>query len=125
MRLAALLLVLAAACGHDRAALVAAHVTGGSGDAQQAVEGASGTLDCPDEPFPRQLGRSDEDGELRAQHVGTVPLACTVTISKSGYRQFKALLRDVCGAPAGRGCQTAELRVTLVPEPGKNQEPPK
>jgi hypothetical protein len=116
MRRAALLAILAAACGHERATLIAAHVTGGQGNAQGAVEEASGTLECPDEPFPQDLGSSDQDGDLRAQHIGALPMACTVTVAKAGFRPYKALLRDVCGTPAHGGCRTAELRVVLAPD---------
>jgi hypothetical protein len=119
MRGAAFLVFFAAACGHERATLIAAHVTGGQGNAQEAVEEASGTLECPDELFPQELGSSDPDGDLRAQHIGALPMACTVTISKAGFRPYQALLRDVCGTPAHGGCRTAELRVVLAPDAGK------
>jgi hypothetical protein len=120
MRRALLLAVLTAACGHQRAALVSAHVTGGPSDAPEVVQGASGTLDCPDEVFPQDLGNSDASGDLRAQHIGAVPLACTVTVAKAGFQPYKALVRDTCAAAVRGGCQTAELRAVLVPQPGKN-----
>jgi hypothetical protein len=119
-RLAALLLAFAASCGHDRAALIAAHVATGQGDAQEDLEGASGTLDCPGELFPQDLGNSDEDGDLRAQHMGSVPLACSINISMAGYQPYKAALQDVCASPAGGGCQTVDVRIVLAPEPGKS-----
>ena len=119
MRAAALILALTAACGHERAALVAAHVSTGQGTAGEPLEGASGTLDCPGQLLPQDLGRSDEDGDLRAQHIGAVPFACAVTISMAGYQPYKAALQTVCSAPAQGGCLTVDLRVMLAPEPGK------
>ena len=117
--LAALLLAFAAGCGHGRAAVIAAHVDVGQGDAEEALEGASGTLDCPNELFPQDLGHSDGDGDLRAQHMGAVPLACAMNITMAGYRPYKATLRDVCTAPDSGGCQSVDVRVVLAPEPGK------
>ena len=119
MRAAALILALAAACGHERAALVAAHVSTGQGTAEEPLEGASGTLDCPGQLLPQDLGKSDEDGDLRAQHIGAVSFACAVTVSMAGYQPYKAVLQNVCAAPAQGGCLTVELRVMLAPEPGK------
>jgi hypothetical protein len=119
MRAALLLLALATACGHERAALVAARVSTGQGTAEKPIEGASGTLDCPGQTLPQDLGTSDEDGDLRAQHIGAVPVACAVTISMAGYQPYKADLQTVCTAPAQGGCLTVDLRVMLAPEPGK------
>jgi hypothetical protein len=120
MRLAAILLALAAACGHERAALVAARVSSGQEGAQKPLEGASGTLDCPGQLLPQDLGRSDHDGDLRAQHIGAVSLTCAMNISMAGYQPYKAALRDVCTAPVPGGCQTVDVRVVLAPEPGKS-----
>lgn len=114
-----LLALLAAACGHERAALVAAHVSTGQGAAEESLEGASGTLDCPGELFPQDLGSSDQDGDLRAQHIGAVPFACAVTISMAGYQPYKVALQNACASPARGGCLTVDLRVTLAPETGK------
>ena len=119
MRAALMLLALAAACGHERAALVAAHVSSGQGAAEQPIEGASGTLDCPGQVLPQDLGNSGEDGDLRAQHIGAVPFACTVTISMAGYQPYKTALQNACAAPAQGGCLTVDLRVMLAPDPGK------
>lgn len=122
MRLfAALLVTLAAGCGHGRAALVAAHVASGQGDAQEDLQGAGGTLDCPGDLTPQDLGTSNGDGDLRAQHMGAVSLACAMSISKAGYRPYKAALQDVCSALDSGRCQTVDVRVVLVPEPGKPQ----
>ena len=125
MRAAVLLLALAAACGHERAALVAAHVSAGQGTAEKALVGASGTLDCPGELFPQDLGKSQKDGDLRAQHIGAVPFACAVTISMSGYQPSKVALQSACAAPVKGGCLTVDLRVTLAPEPAKASGEPK
>ena len=114
-------LALAAGCGHGRAAVVAAHVASGQGDDQEDLEGAGGTLDCPGDLTPQDLGTSNEDGELRAQHMGGVSLACAMNISKAGYRPYKAALQDVCSALDSGRCQTVDVRVVLVPEPGKSQ----
>ena len=119
--LVALLVALAAGCGHGRAALLAAHVATGQGDAQEDLEGASGRLDCPGEMFPQDLGNSNEDGDLRAQHMGAVSLSCAMNISKSGYLPYKVFLQDVCSALDSGRCQTVDVRVVLVPEPGKSQ----
>ena len=45
--------------------------------------------------------------------------ACAVTVSMAGYQPYKAVLQNVCAAPAQGGCLTVELRVMLAPEPGK------
>jgi hypothetical protein len=120
LRLAAILLVLAAACGHERAAVVAARVFTGQEAAQKPLEGASGNLDCPGQLLPQDLGRSDKDGDLRAQHIGAVSLACAMNVSMAGYQPYKAALQDVCTAPVPGGCQTVDVRVVLAPEPGKS-----
>jgi hypothetical protein len=119
MRAALLLLALAAGCGHERAALVAAHVSAGQETAEEPIEGASGSLDCPGQILPQDLGNSDADGDLRAQHIGAVPFACAVTISMAGYQPYKAALQTACSARAQGGCLTVDLRVTLAPQPGK------
>jgi hypothetical protein len=119
MRAALLLLALAAGCGHERAALVAAHVSAGQGTAEEPIQGASGSLDCPGQILPQDLGNSDADGDLRAQHIGAVPFACAVTISMAGYQPYKAALQTACSARAQGGCLTVDLRVTLAPQPGK------
>ena len=119
--LAALLVALAAGCGHGRAAVVAAHVESGEADAQGNVQGASAALDCPGDLTPQDLGTSNKDGDLRAQHMGAVSLACAMSISKAGYRPYKAPLQDVCTALDSGRCQTVDVRVVLVPEPGKSQ----
>src|SRR2546428_7983040 len=119
VRAAALILAFSAACGHERAALVAAHVSTGQGTAEEPIEGASGTLDCPGELLPQDLGKSDEDGDLRAQHIGAVSFACAVTISMAGYQPYKAALQAVCATPAHGGCLSVDLRVMLAPQPGK------
>jgi hypothetical protein len=119
MRAAPLLLAFAAACGHERAALIAAHVTTGQGTAEEALEGASGTLDCPGDLLPQNLGKSDEDGDLRAQHIGAVSFACAMTVSMAGYQPYKAALQNVCAAPAHGACLGVDLRVMLAREAGK------
>jgi hypothetical protein len=119
MRATLLLLALAAACGHERAALVAAHVSTGQGTAEEPLKGASGTLDCPGQVLPQDLGKSGEDGDLRAQHIGAVPFVCAVTISMAGYQPYKAALQTACSARAQGGCLTVDLRVMLAPQPGK------
>ena len=119
-RLAAILLALAAGCGHERATLVAARVSTGQAAAQEPLEGASGTLDCPAQLLPQDLGRSDEDGDLRAQHIGAVSLACALTVSMAGYQPYKAALQQICTAPVPGGCQTVDVTVVLAPEPGKS-----
>ena len=120
MRISALLLAVVAACGHQRAAVIGARVSSGQGEAQEPVQGASGTLDCPGELFPQDLGKSDEDGDLRAQHIGAVPLTCALTIAMAGYQPYKAAMQDVCAARASGGCQAVDLRVVLAPAPNKN-----
>jgi len=123
MRLFALLLVvLVAACGHGRAAFLAAHVSSPPEDAD-GLKGASGTLDCPGDLTPQDLGTSDEDGELRAQHVGAVSLACAMNVSKAGYQPYRALLQDVCTALDSGRCQAVDVRVVLAPQPGKTPAP--
>ena len=110
MRAAALILALAAGCGHERAALVAAHVSTGQGTAEEPLEGASGTLDCPGQLLPQDLGKSDEDGDLRAQHIGAVSFACAVTVSMAGYQPYKAALQNVCAATAHAGRDQVSTR---------------
>jgi hypothetical protein len=122
MRLAVVLLALAAACGHERAALVAARVSTGQESAQKPLEGASGTLDCPGQLLPQDLGRSDAQGDMRAQHIGAVSLTCAMNVSKAGYQPYKAALREVCTAPVPAGCQLVDVRVVLAPEPGKSSD---
>ena len=119
--LAALLVILAAGCWHGQAAVVAAHVAGGDASADSDLQGASGTLDCPGDLTPQDLGSSDEDGDLRAQHMGAISLSCAMNVSKAGYRPYKAFLQDVCSALDSGRCQNVDVRIVLIPEPGKSQ----
>src|SRR5690349_5346067 len=68
MRLAVLLLLVTAACGHERATILAFRVTSGQANAPEPVKGADGALECPGQMLPQDLGESDPDGILRAQH---------------------------------------------------------
>jgi hypothetical protein len=112
------LVLLLFACGHERAAMVGARVGIRQGAAEQPAEGASMTLKCPD-ATAQDLGRGDKNGEVRAQHIGAVPLACLVTVTHPGYEEHTVRLADVCTVLAPGGCQIAELEVVLVPAAGK------
>jgi hypothetical protein len=125
MRLARILVALALGCGHERAALVAARVSTGQGSAEEPLEGARGTLDCPGALLPQDLGASDEDGDLRAQHIGAVPFSCALNVAMAGYQPYKAALQQICAAPAHGGCQTVDVQVVLAPEPSKSSGPSK
>ncbi len=115
----AFFVLLLAGCGHERAAMVAARVVTGGATAERPAQGASMTLKCPG-AMPQDLGRGDENGELRAQHIGAVPIACLVTVAHPGYEQYTARLADVCTVIEPGGCQTAELRVMLLPAANRN-----
>jgi len=119
MRLATLLLLVTAACGHERATILAIRVTSGQANAQEPLKGADGALDCPGQMLPQDLGESNQDGDLRAQHVGAVPLACVVTISMAGFQPYRAAVQDICATRTDGGCRTVDLRVALAPVPAK------
>ena len=119
MRLAALILLVTAACGHERATILAFRVTSGQANAQEAVEGATGALDCPGQLLPQDLGASDPDGDLRAQHLGAVPLTCVVTNTMAGFQPYRAAVQDICATRTAGGCRTVDLRVALTPAPAK------
>lgn len=119
MRLAVLLLLVTAACGHERATILAFRVTSGQANAPEPVKGADGALDCPGQMLPQDLGESDPDGILRAQHIGAVPLVCAITISMDGFLPYKAAVRDVCATRTDGGCRTIDLQVALAKAPAK------
>jgi hypothetical protein len=110
----AVLCLLLFACGHERATVISARVLRPESGTQIAAEGAVGTLTCP-ETLPQDLGIVDEDGQLRAQHLGPIPLECTVTIALSGYRPFTARVVDVCKQVVGRNaCAAADIAAVLA-----------
>jgi hypothetical protein len=117
MRPAVACLLLLVACGHERAALVSAHATRTESGTQIAAEHAIGTLTCPN-VLPQDLGSGDVNGDLRAQHVGAVPLECTVTVALSGYQPFTARVADVCKEVAGKACASAEFAAVLAAATG-------
>jgi hypothetical protein len=110
---AACLLLLA--CGHERASVISAKVLRAESGMQLAAEGASGTLTCPSTLMPQDLGTVDDVGELRAEHIGAIPLECTVTIALSGYQPFTARVVDVCKQPASpKACAQADIAAVLA-----------
>ena len=108
--------LLLCACAHDRAAVVSAHVVTAQGSSQATADGASGTLTCPN-AMPQDLGTVDEDGQLRAQHIGAVALECTVTIALRGYQPFTARIADACTARDSGRCANAEIQAVLAAAP--------
>ena len=113
MRFAAVTFLLLCACGHERASLVSAHVTRPESGTQIAAEGAKGTLTCPN-TMQQDLGTAADDGRMNAQHIGAVPLECTVTVALTGYQPFTARIVDVCKELVPRACSNAEVAATLV-----------
>jgi hypothetical protein len=113
MRSALVACLLLCACGHERAAVISARVMKPESGTQTAAEGASGTLTCPN-AIPQDLGTVDEDGQLRAQHIGAIPLECTVTIALRGYQPFTARVVDICKEVASKACANADLAVLLA-----------
>ena len=116
--------MLLCACAHERAAVVSAHVTTAEGSAQATAEGATGTLTCPN-AAPQDLGTVDLDGQLRAQHMGAVSLACIVTIALPGYQPFNARIEDVCTARDGGACGNAQIEGVLTAAKGNASKPAK
>lgn len=113
MRRAAILCLLLCACGHDRASIISANVMRMESGTQIAAEGATASLTCPN-AMEQNLGTVDEDGHLRAQHIGPIPLECTVTIALRGYQPFTARVVDVCKQPAAKVCGNADLSAVLT-----------
>ena len=111
------LCLLLCACGHARAAVVSAHVVTAEGSAQATAEGASGTLTCPN-AAAQDLGTIDLDGQLRAQHMGPISLACTVTIALQGYQPLNLRIADVCKAHDGGACANAHVEGVLTAAKG-------
>jgi hypothetical protein len=124
MRRVVLLCVVICACGHARAAVIAAHVVTSEGSAQATAEGASGTLTCPN-AAPQDLGTVDLDGQLRAQHMGPISLACTVTIALQGYQPLNSRIVDVCKARDGGACADAQIDGVLTAAKGDGSKPAK
>jgi hypothetical protein len=124
MRRVLVLWVLLCACGHERAAVISAHVVTAEGSAQATAEGATGTLTCPT-VAPQDLGIVDLDGQLRAQHMGPIALACTVTIALEGYQPFNARIADVCKARDGAACANAQIESVLTAAKGDGSKPAK
>jgi hypothetical protein len=124
MRRVLLLSVLFCACGHERAAIISAHVVTAQGSAQATAENATGTLTCPN-ATTQDLGTVDLDGQLRAQHMGAISLACTVTIALQGYQPLNARVVDVCKARNDGGCANAQIEGVLTAAKGDGSKPAK
>jgi hypothetical protein len=116
--------VLLCACGHDRAAIISAHIVTAEGSPQATAEGASGTLTCPNAAL-QDLGTVDLDGQLRAQHIGAISLACTVTVAFRGYQPLNVRIEDVCKARDGAACAAAQIEGTLTATKGNASKPAK
>jgi hypothetical protein len=57
----------------------------------------------------------DDEGQLHAQHIGAVPLECTVTIALRGYQPFTARVVDVCKQVAApNACAEADIAAVLA-----------
>jgi hypothetical protein len=121
MRFAAVTFLLFCACGHERASLVSAHVTRAEGATQIAADGAKGTLTCPN-TLQQDLGTAAGDGRMNAQHIGAVPLECTVTIVLTGYQPFATRIVDVCKELAPRACSNAEVTAALIASQGSGSK---
>jgi hypothetical protein len=113
MRTAAVGCLLLCACAHERATVVSARVMRSEGGTQIAAEGATGIMTCPN-TLPQDLGNVDEDGQLRAQHMGRIPLECTVTISLARYQPFTVRIVDVCKEVVSGACANADVGAVLV-----------
>jgi len=113
MRGATVTLLLLCACGHERATVISARVMKVESGKQIAADGASGTLTCPS-AMPQDLGTSDEEGQLSAQHIGAIPLECTVTIALRDYQPFTARVLDVCKEPGVGVCANADVAAVLA-----------
>jgi hypothetical protein len=113
MRRAAIACLLLCACGHERATVVSARVMKVESGKEIAAEGASGTLTCPS-AMPQDLGISDDEGQLRADHIGPILLECTVTIALGNYQPFTARVRDVCKEPGAGVCANADVAAVLA-----------
>jgi hypothetical protein len=105
--------VLVCACGHERATVVSARVLRTESGSQLAAKGATGALTCPN-ALQQDLGTVDDQGQLRAQHIGAIPLECTVTIALSRYQPFTVRVVDVCKEPAGKLCANADIAAVLA-----------
>jgi hypothetical protein len=121
MRFAAVTFLLLCACGHERASLVSANVTRPEGATQVAAEGAKGTLTCPNK-MQQDLGAAGSDGRMNAQHIGAVPLECTVTVALTGYQPFTARIVDVCKELVPRACSHAEVAAALMASQGSGSK---
>jgi hypothetical protein len=121
MRFAAVTFLLFCACGHERASLVSAHVTRAEGATQIPAEGAKGMLTCPN-TLEQDLGIAADDGRLNAQHIGAVPLECTVTVALTGYQPFTARIVDVCKELVPRACSHAEVAAALMASQGSGSK---
>jgi hypothetical protein len=105
--------VLACACGHERATVVTARVLRPESGTQVAAQGATGALTCPN-ALQQDLGTVDEEGQLQAQHIGAIPLECTISIALNGYQPFTVRVVDVCKEPAGKLCANADIAAVLA-----------
>ena len=113
MRVAALACLSIWACGHERASVISGKVTRPEAGTQIAAQGAGGTLTCPS-ASPQDLGSVDNEGLLRAQHAGGIPLEFTVTIALHGYQPFTVRIVDVCTAVVDKTCANADIKAILV-----------
>ena len=100
-----------------RASLVSAHVTRPESGTQIAAEGAKGTLTCPN-TMQQDLGTAADDGRMNAQHIGAVPLECTVTVALTTDLSGVDFLFVVPGLIGGR--VIADLNGNGIAEPAES-----
>jgi hypothetical protein len=117
-------LTLGIACAHESttSTMTARVLTRSPGAARDATglrpaDGAQVALSCPD-GTSKDLGRTDSRGELKIEHDGTLPLACSVTVTEQGFQPLSVKVADVCTELGYGGCQRADLRTVLAAAAG-------
>jgi hypothetical protein len=117
--LAAALLALSACAGPGgyRVAADVRSMAPGARDSAGITNTAGAKVDlvCADASKNRELGRTDEQGSLRAEGEGTVPLACKLQVSAAGLKPVQYPVADVCQEQNGDGCREVALKTVLAP----------
>ena len=111
--IASLLVLFGAACAHEAASNMRAHVMEQTSPTTVApVQGAHVVMRCPD-GLTEDLGMTDSSGLLRISPSTAPALDCKLTVARPGYAEQSTNVGDVCAAKAANVCTALNLTAVL------------
>jgi hypothetical protein len=111
------LVALAVACAHDSSWRMNARVLSRANDVRDAaglkpVADAAVSVECP-QAGTREIGRTDQGGELRMDEAGALPLSCNLIVTQQGFRPARFSVENTCTERSGSSCRAVDLRTVL------------